>query len=655
MPELTIRKAMIEARDLQVNEVTPYGPCMITLPVELESGAMDELVIVNPFAQLWTAAKKCEGFSCLIIATCASHPPSFEKPWGFILYSDEVVPGNQLSFHNLRKCWAVYFSFMEFGEVTLSNEDAWFCTSAERTDRVKKMGGGIGQLFGIILEYLFSDGGHSLMTSGLELELFDGSTVRIWADLRMVLQDGGAHKQVWMVKGDGGIKACLECRNFYSRKSGIASEEGEDMLTCSSHRMQDMDFATDEDVAGTVQRLAWVAENRNGELKLREQACGFNHNKFNMLLNPRLTNVVKPIKVMAHDWMHTFAVHGVWNTIIFLLVLSLQMCDKTVVKGLHAFIALWTLPRRLKMSGEDLADAFSHGRWTSSVKAKYLKCTASHAISIYNIICCYIQHVYVRAEICLDACRAYMSLCDVLDLLVVLPRGHVTWEQLNEAIDKFLQDCIKAGWQTYMHPKFHWTLHLVKEFRKFGMLLTCWVHERKHRMVKRYTNNQRNTQSYESSILKEITCQHLHDLMPKFKFSLEVSLQEPITTCSAHMVKMLSESLNASGAAFTTSRSVRASKFEIVHVGDIVVFQDETRLGAAHVKHLVAIDGLPLAIIDHFSVASKNVQQGTVDAVDNGSCKIVRASTILAACSYRRKANGMIQILVPVIYRNSIE
>ena len=84
-------------------------------------------------------------------------------------------------------------------------------------------------------------------------------------------------------------------------------------------------------------------------------------------------------------------------------------------------------------------------------------------------------------------------------------------------------------------------------------------------------------------------------------------------------------------------------------------FQDEHRLGAANVKHLVAVDGLPLAIIDHFSVASKNVQQGTVDAVVNGSCKIVRASTILVACTYRRRANGMIQILVPIIFRDSIE
>lgn len=62
MPKLTNRKAMVEARDLQVNQATPYGPCMITLPVELESGVMDEVVIVNPFAQLWTAAKIAKAF-----------------------------------------------------------------------------------------------------------------------------------------------------------------------------------------------------------------------------------------------------------------------------------------------------------------------------------------------------------------------------------------------------------------------------------------------------------------------------------------------------------------------------------------------------------------------------------------------------------------
>ena len=158
-------------------------------------------------------------------------PSSYEDPWRFIIYSDEVVPGNQLSFHNLRKCWVLYYSFMEFGEATLCNEDAWFCISAERSENVKGMGGGMAQVFRESLIFLFGPGGHNLMTSGILLEFPDGSVVRLWARLEMILQDGGAHKQVFMVEGDAGLKQCMECRNFSQREATLSMR----LVTTCSH------------------------------------------------------------------------------------------------------------------------------------------------------------------------------------------------------------------------------------------------------------------------------------------------------------------------------------------------------------------------------------------------------------------------------------
>ena len=658
MPEISSREAIRKARDIQVNEVTPYGTLIVTLRVELLDGAYDDMYVVNPFAQLWLAAKNCEGFARLLVLTLAVSPSSFGCPWRFIIYADEVVPGNQLSFHNMRKCWAIYFSFMEFGEITLSNEDAWFCTAAERTDRVKHFGGGIAQVFREILKYVFADGGHNLQTSGLTLDLFDGSVVRIWAKLGMILQDGGAHKQVFMVKGDGGTKPCFGCRNLYSRLSGIAGEDGEDMLTSSMHRMSDMDFATDDDVVGTVLRLADCAQNRPGELKLREQACGFNHSKFSIIYESSLRRVVRPVSVMAHDWMHTVVVHGVWNTIVLLCVITLQKNHQTrdVVTNLFEYLKLWTLPLRLNISGADLADAFAKTRWSSSVKAKYLKCTASHAISMFAIIGCFIQSVYVRSGTCVDSCLVYMALCGVMDMLMVLPRGNISVKQLDDAIDTLLRLGVAVGWEDYMHPKFHWLLHLILEYGNFGMLLTCWVHERKHRMVKRYTNNQRNTQTYEKSVLAEITCQHMHDLRPCLKFSLAIALQAPIRKCSASMMEMLRVYLDISDhAVVTTSKSARTTKFEVVHTGDIVTLQDENRHGIAKVQCLFAIDDEPLALIDQLPVSSNDKKQGSVEVPCTGTCKIVPASCILAACTYRQKPTGVLQVLIHCIYRDSIQ
>ena len=58
------------------------------------------------------------------------------------MYADEVTPGNQLNPDNNRKCWAFYISFLEFGAAVLSQEDAWICIAAIRSERVRACLGG---------------------------------------------------------------------------------------------------------------------------------------------------------------------------------------------------------------------------------------------------------------------------------------------------------------------------------------------------------------------------------------------------------------------------------------------------------------------------------------------------------------------------------
>jgi hypothetical protein len=111
------------------------------------------------------------------------------------------------------------------------------------------------------------------------------------------------------------------------------------------------DFATDTELRGTVRRLAGCPL---GQRALREQACGYNHNKFNMLLEPRLDNIVYPITQKATDWMHCFFVHGVWNTVLYLVLMALVASGvaAAAAQDLHDFLLLWTLPGRLGASAQ---------------------------------------------------------------------------------------------------------------------------------------------------------------------------------------------------------------------------------------------------------------------------------------------------------------
>ena len=657
MPDLSNRCQMRQARDMQVTENTEYGPLLIPLKVELLDGRMQDFNIINPFAQLHIASKRCPGFAKLLAASLATHPSTYETPWRFILYSDEVVPGNQLSFHNLRKCWAIYWSFVEFVPEVLCHEDAWFCMAAERSDRVKKLVGGMAQIFKVILEFLFAVGGHNLTTSGVTV-IVDNAPVRIWSILEMILQDGGAHKQVFCIKGESGTKLCMLCRTLYSSASGIVNEEtGEMCQACSLTLYSEMDFATNDEVRGTVRRLADVAANRPGELALRQQACGFNHNRMNLLLQPSLDTVIRPVHNMAHDWMHTLMVHGVFNTVMYLMLMALQAEVHDAVPKLHAYILTWKLPVRLgRGSTAALADALSTTRWKSSVKAKSFKCTASDGMSMYRIVASFIFAVYLKARVCVDECEAFMKLCDVLDQLAVVAKGGVTPKQLHDAVDIFLRACLKAGWKAFLHPKFHWLIHLAVELQQFGMLFTCWVHERKHKMVKRYLTNMRNTRSQETSILAEITCQHLHDLSPATVFDLTIGLRPPLSPCKdSTLLHHLCEGLHIHATAIgRMSKTARVSKFEVVSTDDVVVFVDYDKLSIGQIKFFVVIDGVGMAVIAPWRFHSKRIEQGTAELECSDKVTARPCRDICAACTYRHKENGSVQVILSCLHREGV-
>ena len=655
LPDLLGRKAMRQGRDLQVNEVTPYGPVKVSLEVELLDGSKDTITVVNAFAQLWIASKRCEGFGKLLSECLAATPPSHDRPWKFILYSDEVVPGNVIGFHNRRKGWVMYYSFLELGVAVLSNEDAWFCIASARSDRVKQISGAMAQVFKVILKYIFAVGGHSFQYAGINLTTFQGVSVRLWARLEIILQDGGAHKQVFLLKGDAGHKFCMGCRNLYSACSGITGDDGEDLLTSNLHLFSEMDFATDADIRGTVKRLAFVADHSADQLPLRQIACGFNHDKHSLLLDDSLNDIVRPAKNLAHDWMHCFVVHGVWNTLVFLLLVEITKVDPDVVSQLREYIKCWSLPARLSGIGSSLHDAFTSVPWKSSCKSRSFKCTASEGICLYAIIACFISAIYLRANVCKAECTAYLKACDVLDLLIASAHGVVTSQQLHDAVDSFLKSCLAAGWRQFMHPKFHWCLHLSIELREFGVLLTCWVHERKHRMVKRYTKHQQNTRSYEDSILAEITCQHFYNLDLVSTFDLSVGMLNPLA-CTARMKQLVGCIGIPLHLVGNTSRVARISKFECVSVGDVVVFKNTRHLNIGKIILFAVLDGVQTAVVSHWRHSFSNLAQGSIDVhcPDVTDIHFCLLEDICAPCSYRHKPGGLVQVIVSCMHRSRV-
>jgi hypothetical protein len=106
---------------MPLHHVTPYGALHQTITV---AGIDDpvQLEVQHPLAMLYHCCTLHNSFSKFIGQVAAARPPTIDKPWRLILYTDEVLPGNQLGYKSARKFWAVYWSILEFGSSVLSDE-----------------------------------------------------------------------------------------------------------------------------------------------------------------------------------------------------------------------------------------------------------------------------------------------------------------------------------------------------------------------------------------------------------------------------------------------------------------------------------------------------------------------------------------------------
>jgi hypothetical protein len=506
LPELTSRNDMRSARNTTVDTtMTDYGPLYQTLDMlpapSAEPGVTPKLNFIHPLALLSILLTTCAGFSAYVEELHASCPSSHEAPWGLILYSDEVTPGNQLSHNNKRKMQAVYFSFCEFKD-HLHDEDFWFTITAKRSSRVNESAGNMSQLFGLILKLLFVT--HACADVGSVFTLMSGAKIRLYIKLKIFVQDGGAHKITWHCKGDSGCKFCLLCRNLFSEACELADVDDDGNSRCNVIKFEELELATSDELIEACRRVhAHRSTDTPDVFNARQIACGFTYMSYNMLVDDELDDIVQPADQFMHDWMHCLFVSGVWNITFQLVLKAMHAAGITdLYNTLYTCCERWHWPMRLKQA--KMQDHFAEGRREINTKGKKFKCQASQGLSLYAVVGIVLHLFYM---VCPGEVAVYFALCDVIDCLSCFARGKISHEAIQRCVHTFLQRFCDVFGFGYMTPKFHWLLHFGDYAKRFGLLVACYVHERKHKMVKRYCNDLRNTVAFEHSVLAEVNTQ----------------------------------------------------------------------------------------------------------------------------------------------------
>lgn len=658
IPELHSKKQLAEATQRQISDHNAYGPLLSKSILVDKQGAGAELLMINPLSLMQGAFGQGGSYTELVMDTLRKHPCTPDKPWRLALYTDEVVPGNVISHDNRRKEWVGYSSFLEFGQLRLSMEEAWLPTLVQRTSKVEQCSAGISQVFGEVIKLWFCNPAANISAGGLVLKHPDGSQYRLWIELGMILQDGGAHKHVFHMKGDGGTKFCILCRNLFAIATDAVDEDtGEPLVKAGLVFEEEMDFATDADIRGTLTRLANnKAVMPSPNFAIWEKAVGLNYEQHGMLLNPSLESVVKPVSHYCHDWMHCMLVGGVFQTITYLMLFSLKavkFLGGKVYQDIFNYIVLWSLPAS-RHTGM-LQEIFNTNRDKANTKAKKFKCQASEGLGLYPILAHFVQAVVLPAKACVKECVAFLAMADLLDVLQAVPLHIITPQQLKAVIHTLLQSCVAAGWREYMHPKFHWLVHFPQHLSKFGMLPTCFVHERKHRVAKRYSGPIQNTSVLEKSVLSELVCHDLAVLRTPGLFNFEVRLGTP-HPAPKKMREFMSEHLSL---ALQANECLTGAVAHILPAGtcsrkDVVLMKSAGGTGpwdAGIVEFHTQCKGTCVSLVSLLHLQNFDATKGLAKWLKQDMHVLIYTSSILTPLCYTECKDSSVNTIIPLPFK----
>ena len=273
--------------------------------------------------------------------------------------------------------------------------------------------------------------------------------------------------------------------NLLTEKSNIVDESNEHLLIAQSWDLSKVQQASNEDIHATAKRLEEKHLELNSiQFQLWQQAVGMNYNAHALLHWESLKGHVQPISQFLHDWMHCFLVSGIFNTVMHLLMTSLEAnLPGNVYDVACKVVGFWVLPA---VRHDNLGKLFESKRKKANKQAGTFKRTASEALGLAPIFAYFLQSTVVPQGLCKDECCAYFALVDILNLIQLVPLGIITGQVLDRSIQDFINLCIKAGWKPFMHTKFHWSLHFGQHLCKHKMLPSCFVQERKHKTIKRH-------------------------------------------------------------------------------------------------------------------------------------------------------------------------
>ena len=177
--------------------------------------------------------------------------------------------------------------------------------------------------------------------------------------------------------------------------------------------------------------------------------------------------------------------------------------------------------------------------------------------------------------------------------------------------------------------------------RDHGYLVSCWTHERKHKEVKRFSNNMSNTHSkFDSNVLEAVIQAHLHALCESSSMpNMTTRLVSPKD--AQPDVESFFQSVLETDGKVTVDREIYYKPLQKCSVHDVVVFQVEGASCVGQVWSHASVDGKCFTCIDRWASLGSNQFSG-----EEEHPMLAPSTSIQETCTFTKK--GAIATLVPL-------
>ena len=516
IPESHSRGTQYRARKAFCRMSTPYGPLLTQESLILDDGGEFSVGFTNPFASFHAQCEKSQHYSRIVKDALEQYPCSPSSPWTVVLYQDGVDPTDTLAKHHSRKISVYYYSFLQFGMRALCHEEVWGTMCIAREQKAKELPGGLAFLTSRVCEQFYKDD-RDIRRTGLKATLHCGERVHIFASIGCLLADNLAYKEMLECKGPSGMKFCFLCLNATHHKPPGGGQPAHERIPyCVPLFETNFDRfvkQTDESLRETVRRLtASHGVLSRLEFEKKEMDFGWNYCPSSIVLNDRMgINIVSSTML---DWAHIYVCDGIGSDEVGECMSAYRSArdPQTSYREIGEYVAQWEFPMK-----RSVAHLFTENKAAANYRKKGFTSTASEMLTLVPVLLRYFEHVVLPRGRLLGHARSMIAVLRVIVLLQAIRSCCVTPEVLAAAIVTHLIAYSDAYGANAMRPKHHYALHLPDMLRRFGLLLTTLTHERKHRLVKKYTRSRCNLKAFERSTLEDITAHQHWDLsMPFF-------------------------------------------------------------------------------------------------------------------------------------------